>query len=93
MAIANGRVEVVVAGKRQRIMEWSTPVELVDVQADANNGDVICIGGPDVIAALADCNSLEIRRNDILTLHDVDLYDVWVDARVSGEALKWLQRA
>lgn len=93
--IANGRCVVETVGKRQRIVE--TPddpgtVALVDLEAASDNSGIICIGNSNVVAALTDYNSIELAAGDLLTLRNINLYDVWADVRTAGDAITWLVR-
>lgn len=96
MPIANGRRAVQTAGKRQRLVDdpnWPGMVALVDVEAASGNLGIVCIGSENVVAALNQCNTLELSAGQILTFQNVNLYDLWIDVRIDGNAVKWLQRA
>ncbi len=83
----NFRVEVQTAGKPQRLAPEPTPVGEVLLEAASDNSGVICVGGSNVQALLTGYNSPELGATDNLTLHNVDLYEWWVDARNANDAV------
>lgn len=88
--IYSGRKTVTVAGTAERFAASSTTAKKVTIMAELDNGDYVVIGGSDVVAALATRKGIALSAGMSITLDIQDLYDLWIDAVVSGEGVSYI---
>lgn len=94
MQIYNGRKTVTTAGTALAIGAAGAIYKKVIITALTTNTGVIAIGGSNVLATAGSENGMVLKTgNTHVTLHDIDLSKVFVDASVSGEGLTWSAEA
>ena len=95
MAImATGRKTVTAVGLPERLVGIAQPVVgRVDITALATNTGAIYVGGRDTSGVSGSENGWKLdvvsSIGDMLTLHNQQIYDVWIDATVAGEGVHW----
>lgn len=92
MSILNGAMVVAAAGARVALAAVRTPAHWVIIQAKSTNGGMVYIGGP----AVSNISGPELAKTDSITLPPVgntlayDLADIYIDAAVNGEGVKFI---
>lgn len=95
MAILDcGRKTVTTAGTPVRLVPNERPIaERVDITALVSNGGSIYVGTRDVsgVSGSETGWKLDILSGigDTVTFENQQLFDVWIDATVSGEGVHW----
>jgi len=86
--VRNGRKIVTTAGTAVRLVTSSTPARKVIITAEVDNGDYIVVGGSTVVAALATRQGTPLSAGSSLVIENIrDLYEIYIDAVVSGEGV------
>ena len=87
--IGHGVKVVATAGAHLALVTTSTPAEIVIIQAQTDNTSGGAIGGDAVDATVATGKGILLYAGDSITLEIDDLADVYVDALVSGEGVRY----
>lgn len=85
--INDNRKLVTAAGTRERLVAASTPCKKVEVQALGTNTKSVVIGGSTVVAAPGTQRGIPLLAWSTFTIYIEDLYNVYIDAEVSGEGV------
>lgn len=94
MQIYNGRKVVAAAGTALAIAAAGKIFSKVIITALTTNTGVIAIGDATVLATAGSENGALLKTgNAAITLRDVDLSKVFVDASVNGEGITWSAEA
>lgn len=86
--IGHGVKTVSSAGAHEALAS-STAAKVVIIQAQTDNTDGVAVGGDAVDATVATGNGVLLYAGDTITLEVDDLADVYVDALVSGEGVRY----
>lgn len=86
-AVGDGRKVVTTGGTAVALNTSSVPVLHVDITAETDNTGVVVAGTSTVVAALATRRGTPLNAGDTLTLYNVDLKDVFLDAAVNGDGV------
>jgi len=87
--IADGVITVTTPLTDVPIVGSSTPAKLVIIQAQTDNTDAIAVGGEGVVATIDTGTGIILYAGDSVTLEVDDLADVWIDAIVGGEGVRF----
>ena len=87
-SVGQGRKVVAAAGTAEALAS-DTPCQKVDIQAELDNTDVICVGGSGVIAATATREGIALESKDVYSLEIDNLNKVYIDAEVNGEGVSF----
>jgi len=87
--IADGVVTVTTPLTDVPIVASSTPAKVVIIQAQTDNTGAIAVGGEGVVATIATGTGIILYAGDSITLEVDDLADVWIDAIVGGEGVRF----
>lgn len=93
--VKSARMVVTAAATRERlaplsaILPANVPARVVIITAETDNTGVIAIGGTDVIATVLTRVGTPLLAGDSVTLQNVDLTKIWVDATVSGDGVTY----
>ena len=71
------------------IVASSTPAKVVIIQAQTDNTGAVAVGGEGVVATIATGTGIILYAGDSITLEVDDLADVWIDAIVGGEGVRF----
>lgn len=71
------------------IVAVSTPAKVVIIQAQTDNTGAIAVGGEGVVATIATGTGIILYAGDSIVLEVDDLADVWIDAIVGGEGVRF----
>lgn len=85
--LKEGRKAVAVAGTEEPLVGQATPCSWVLVTAFETNTQKVVVGGPGVIAALAQRQGVPLSAGDSVPLPVDDVADVYVDSLVNGEGV------
>ena len=88
-AVGHGVKTVASAGTDEALAS-STPAKWVTVQAQTDNSGNIAVGGPGVDATEATGTGILLSAGESITLAVDNLMDVYIDASVSGEGVRYL---
>jgi hypothetical protein len=88
--VSQGRKAVTAAGTAERLVSTNTPCRKVEIQALEANSDMVVIGGSGVVAAAATRQGIALIPGQVFTLRVEDLYNIYVDAVVSGEGVSYV---
>ena len=91
---SDGRKTVTAAGTRERLVASATRAKKVEITGLESNTDMIVVGGVTVVAgATLDGGGTRlgtpISAGQTLTMYVEDLYDIYLDAVVSGEGVSY----
>jgi len=89
-SIGHGVKVVATAGAHLALVTTSTPAEIVIIQAQTDNTSAVAVGGDEVDATVATGNGILLYAGDTITLEIDDLADVYIDALVSGEGVRYI---
>lgn len=89
-----GRKVVTTAGTPVRLSDLELPIACrVDITALPDNGGSVYVGTQDVSGVSGNEKGwkLDVRSGigDTVTFEKQQLFDVWIDATVSGEGVHW----
>uniref|UniRef100_A0A6M3KHE9 Uncharacterized protein n=1 Tax=viral metagenome TaxID=1070528 RepID=A0A6M3KHE9_9ZZZZ len=87
--VADGVVTVTTPLTDVPLVGSSTPAKVVTVQAQTDNTGAIAVGGEGVVATIATGTGIILYAGDSITLEVDDLADVWIDAIVGGEGVRF----
>lgn len=73
----------------EQLKDVPTPCKWVIVQAQTDNTDVVAVGGPKVLATVATGTGVALAAGESITLPVRDLMEVWIDAVVDGEGVRY----
>lgn len=94
MQIYNGRKTVTTAGTAVAVGVAGQIFPKVIITALTTNTGVIAIGGTTALATAGSESGAVIKKDDVhITLYDIDLSKVFIDASVSGEGITWTAEA
>ena len=82
-------VKVVTTAGTDVALASTTPAKVVIIQAQTDNTDAIAVGGVGVDATIATGTGTILYAGDTVTLEVDDLADVYIDAIVSGEGVRF----
>jgi len=88
--LGTGRKVVAAAGTAVALEASSRQVAGIIIVAETDNGDYIAVGDSTVIEADATRTGVPLAAGDSVTLYEVDLNDVYIDAAVNGEGVTFL---
>ena len=88
--INDGRKVVTAAGTAEALESSSRGVEMVIIVAETNNTGVMAVGGSGVIASLTTRTGVPLLAGEPVTLFNVDLGNVYVDATVNGDGVTYV---
>lgn len=92
MSVFDGSKNVGAAGVREALAAARIPAHWVIVQAKSTNGGLVFVGGPTVSSA----SGPEFASGESMFFPPVgntyayDLHDIYVDAAVNGEGVKYV---
>lgn len=87
--VGHGVKTVTTAGTHEALVASSTPAKVVIIQAQTDNTSGVAVGGNEVDATVATGNGILLYAGDSIVLEVDDLIDVYVDALVSGEGVRY----
>jgi hypothetical protein len=87
--VEHGVKTVSSAGTDEPLVASSTPAKIVIVQAQTDNTGVIAVGASGVDATVATGTGVLLYAGDSMTLEVDDLADVYVDATVSTDGVRY----
>lgn len=87
--IADG-VKVVASAGTDEALASSTACKWVTIQAQTDNTSTVAVGGAGVDATVATGTGVMLSPGDVVTLPIDDLAEVYVDALVSGEGVRFI---
>ena len=87
--IVDGVKVVGTAGVDVALSSGSTPAKLIVVQAQTDNTSKIAVGATGVDATVATGTGIILDPGDTMTLPISDLINVYIDALVSGEGVRY----
>jgi len=90
MAIIDGRKTVTAAATAERLVSSSTPVMKVVITAETDNTGVMAVGASTVVATVLTRRGTPLLAGESLAIEVADLYDIYVDATVSGDGVTYL---
>lgn len=85
--IGTGRKVVAAAGTAVTLESSSHAVDSVLITAETNNTGTMAVGGAAVVATVATRQGTPLNAGDSITLRLVDLYEVYIDATVTGDGV------
>lgn len=88
-SVGQGRKVVAEAGTAEQLAT-DTPCQKVDIQAELDNIDVICVGGSGVIAAAATRKGIALEKKETYSLEIDNLNKIYIDAEVNGEGVMYV---
>lgn len=88
--IENGRKTVTTAGTAEALESNDHIVAYVVITAETNNTGVITVGDSSVVAAVATRTGMPLSAGDSLTLHNIDLNNIFIDTTVNGDGVTYL---
>ena len=88
-SIGHGVKTVTTAGTDVALVATSTPAKVVIIQAQTDNTGAIAVGGSGVDATVATGTGILLYAGDSVTLEVDDLADVYIDATVNGEGVRY----
>ncbi len=88
-SVADGVVTVTTPLTDVPLVGSSTPAKVVIIQAQTDNTGAIAVGGEGVVATIATGTGIILYAGDSITLEVDDLADVWIDALVAGEGVRF----
>ena len=83
----DGRKVVAVAGTRERLASANTRCAKVIIMAEVDNTGYIVVGDVTVVASLATRRGIPLSAGTSLTMYVEDLFQVYLDAEVSGDGV------
>jgi radical SAM superfamily enzyme YgiQ (UPF0313 family) len=86
----DGRKVVAAAGTPERLVAANTTARKVTIMAEIDNSDYVVVGGSTVVASLSTRRGIPLTAGMSITLDINDLYEVWLDAVVSGEGVSYI---
>lgn len=87
--VSNTKV-VTTAGTAVKLVASTTPAKWVIVQSQTDNTSSIAVGDSTVLATVATGNGILLGPGESVTLPVDDLVDVWIDALVNGEGVRFI---
>lgn len=91
--IGHGVKTVTSAGTDEPLVASSTPARWVEVQAQTDNTDGVAVGGSGVDATVATGTGILLFAGESRMFPINDLTDIYVDALVSGEGVRYIYGA
>ncbi len=88
--IGHGVETVDTVGTHQPIVTSSTTAKVVTIQAQTDNTGAIAVGGDAVDATVATGNGVLLYAGDSITLEVDDLVEVYIDATVINEGVRFV---
>jgi hypothetical protein len=89
IGIGHGVATVTAAGTDEQITSTSTPCKKVDLTAQTDNTGYIAVGGEGVDATEATGTGVYLSAGDTYCIEIDDLSDVYIDATVSGDGVRY----
>ena len=86
--LADG-VKVVTTAGTDVVLAASTPAKIVVIQSQTDNTGLIAVGNAGVDAAEATGTGVILYPGDTITVPCDDLSDIYIDATVSGEGVRY----
>lgn len=83
-------VKVVAAAGTDEALAASTAAKWVTIQAQTDNTSKVAIGATGVDATIATGDGITLDPGDVLTIPVDNLADIFVDALVSGEGVRYI---
>ena len=87
--IAHGVKVVTTAGTDVPLVATSTPAKWVDIQAQTDNTGIIAVGAAGVDATVATGTGKSLAAGESLLYPIDDLADIYIDATVNGEGVRF----
>ncbi len=89
--ITSSRKVVAAAGTAVTLVSAKARVHEVIITAETDNTGIIAVGGSSTIAtALTQQGALLLAGESLPPLFDVDLYEIYIDASVSGDGVSFM---
>jgi len=88
--IGDGRKVVAAAGTAESLEAATHQVALVIITAETDNADVVAVGGSGVVESDSTRTGVSLNAGDSVTLYNVDLYEIYLDAGTNGEGVTYL---
>ena len=85
--VTDGRKAVTTAGTAEQIGVASKHVAQVNIQAETNNTGIMAVGASAVVAAEGSQRGTMLLSGESMTLFDVDMGDIYIDATVSTDGV------
>jgi|CXWL01.1.fsa_nt_gi hypothetical protein len=86
----DGRKVVATAGTAERLVAVNTPCGKVTIIAETNNTGKVAIGDSTVIATVLTRKGMPLSPGASIDLEIEDLYQIWIDAEVSGDGVTFI---
>lgn len=85
-----GNKLITAAGFREPLSVTTLPASKLFIQAIATNTTLVFVGDVAVMAASVSPAGIGLDASDLLILENVDLSQVYIDARTANEGISWL---
>ncbi len=85
-----GNQLITTAGFREPLSVTPLSARKLFIQALASNTTLVFVGDVSVLAAAVSPAGIGLDASESLILEDVDLSQVYIDARTAGEGVSWL---
>jgi hypothetical protein len=83
----SGNKAVTASGTAERLVSSTHAVQVLYITAKTNNTGIISVGDSATIAIHTGQNGCLLLAGDTITLFNIDMYDIYIDASVSGESV------
>lgn len=83
-------VKTVTSAGTDEVLAASTAAKWIVIQAQTDNTGVVAVGGSGVDATVATGNGVALQAGESITLPIDNLADLYVDATVSGEGVRYI---
>lgn len=88
--IGHGVKTVAAAGTDEALVSVITWAKWVTIQAQTDNTGIIAVGAAGVDATVATGTGIALTAGAMTTIPCEDLYDIYVDATVSGDGVRFV---
>lgn len=87
--IGDGVKTVAAAGTAEALSASARRVQWLVIQAQSDNTNLVAIGASGVLATEATGDGILLEPGEKISLYSVDIADIFVDALVSGEGVRF----
>tara|TARA_Y100000310_G_scaffold310544_1_gene355897 strand:+ start:4188 stop:4670 length:483 start_codon:yes stop_codon:yes gene_type:complete len=87
--INHGVNEIASAGTEEELKNTATPAKVVFIQSQTDNTGLIAVGGSGVDATEASGAGVILLPGETVVIETADLQDIYIDATVSGEGVRY----
>lgn len=89
MSILDGRQVVATPGTAVALSDTPLEVLRVDIIALSTNTGIVALGTRNVSQVVGSETGFSLSANEIVSLTNIDLSTVWIDAAVADEGVRW----